>query len=163
MFMSEAVNGVKGFVTIFGKPLHLLVCILGTILVGSIMWVFSHPIFDEMVWNYCVIAGLLFLLVPIILFVSLKAGKKEEEAFDRQQRVLAENEKEIHRFREQEASIAEAVKMIREWKELPPPDNKKGFYPYGNGVKLEYKVTSSGKKSAILHVEGRPTEKFRLI
>jgi hypothetical protein len=169
--MLETVSSVKGFlsISILSKRFHLFVGIWIITCVGGLFWLSKTSLFEEGWMKYAIGVGLFPVCLSILFYLATKSHKEKLEHMMDEQDILKEGEKETKKFDadlayqdKQQEQIGEVMAKIREWVDNPPNEIRNREYPYNYGVKLEYKMTKTGVKSAILHVEGRPTEKYRL-
>lgn len=174
--MDKVLTELKGFVSVLGKPFHLLTVIMFVVTTAVLYLTYIHTVFKKEYLNYTLLGVEFVILMGLTIIISFKANDFDEKAIERGKASVKElenhkamlainSEKEraiLEKDKEREVVIGEATQKIREWIANPPQETQKRNYPYNYGVKLEYKVTPTGVKSVFLHVEGRPTEKYRL-
>ena len=168
-------NG-KEIISILGKPNNLLTFVWYVSMSSVIFGLLKNPIFDNKLYDYLIPFGVFVVMAIVGILFSIRAKKENRELeiergllekdMEDHKAMLANNsEKEkamLEKDKERELVIGEVTQKIREWIANPPQDTQKRKYPFNYGVELEYKVTPTGIKSAILHVEGRPPERYRL-
>jgi hypothetical protein len=174
--MDKVLTELKGFVSVLGKPFHLLTAIMFVVTTVVLYLTYTHKVFEKEYMNYTLLGVEFVILMGLTVVISFKANDFDAKAMERgkeslkeledHKSMLATNlEKEkavLEKDKEREVVIGEVTQKIREWITNPPQETQKRKYPFNYGVELEYKVTPTGIKSAILHVEGRPPERYRL-
>lgn len=168
-------NG-KEIISILGKPNNLLTFVWYVSMSGVIFGLLKNPIFDNKLYDYLIPFGVFVVMAVVGILLSIRAKKENRELdiergirekdLEDHKTILATNlEKEkamLEKDKERNVVIGEATQKIREWIANPPQETETRKYPFNYGVELEYKVTPTGVKSAILHVEGRPAKRYRL-
>ena len=111
------------------------------------------------VWSALIVFIIAMTLTDIM---SAIVSLKEQKLTNDKQDLMRKNELEKMKFDAIEVQIGKVMEKIQEWKANPPTNIQNGKYPYNYEVELEIKTTEKGAKYAILHVEGRPSKKYRL-